>query len=476
MEITSGLFLLFLIAALLIYYLLPRRPQNYWLLFVSYVFCITWAWEFALVLFVVTAVNFLLGPRLRRDKQGQRSILWLGLAFNVLVLVLFRTADFFVPQLTELFGQLGFEMQLGTLQILVPVGLSFYTVQNISYLLDVYRGQTAAAKDPIDFALYLAYFPKFLAGPIERANSFLPKLGQQRIVDNDVLARSTTLIAVGLIRKLLIADTLTAAIPLDVFEAPRFFSAVELWAWLFVYGFALYNDFAGYTSIVRGVSGFFGIELSPNFREPYFSRNFGEFWNSWHITLSHWLRDYIYFPSLRSLLRRNPSRRNLANIVVPPLLTMLVSGLWHGFSLHMLVWGGLHGVYQIGERVLSLSGPVVPPDRRPKWRQWLAMGIVFILVMWAWVPFRLEMPAAIEFWKQLLTFGEFSLRYRRLVLVAGYVLLSVAIDVIQRYYQDEAAFLRWPRLVQAALLATVIFLTFILSQGSTAEPFVYQGF
>jgi D-alanyl-lipoteichoic acid acyltransferase DltB (MBOAT superfamily) len=476
LEITTGTFLLFLTTALVIYYLLPRRPQNYWLLLVSYVFCITWAWEFALVLTVVIAVNFLLGRRLGQKKTGKRSLLWSGLAFNVLALVFFRTADFFVPEMLNLASQLGFQIKLGTLQILLPVGLSFYVVENISYLLDVYRGQTEAAKDPVDFALYLAYFPKLLAGPIERANSFLPKLRQQRIVNNEFLARSFTLIIVGLFRKVLIADTLTASIPWDVFEAPGNFGAIELWGWLFVYGFALYNDFAGYTSIVRGISGLFGIELSLNFHQPYFSRNFGEFWNSWHITLSHWLRDYIYFPQLRALLRRNPGRRKWSNIVFPPVTTMLISGLWHGFSLHMLLWGGLHGLYQIGERVLSLSGPVVPADQRPKWRQALAMGVVFILVMWAWVPFRVDIPVAIEFWQQLLSFGEFGLRYRRLVFAAGFVLASVALDIVQRKYQDEVVFLRWPRLVQAALLAIVVFLILIVSQGDNVEPFVYQGF
>ncbi len=476
MEITSGLFLLFLSVALIIYYLLPRRPQNYWLLFVSYVFCITWAWEFALVLGIVTAVNFLLGQHLGLKEQGQRSLLWAGLVFNILALVFFRTAEFYVPQMMELAGQLGVEVGLGTLQILLPVGLSFYIVENISYLLDVHRGQTEAEADLVDFALYLAYFPKLLAGPIERANIFLPKLRQQRIVDNDLLARSFTLIAIGLFRKLLIADTLSASIPWDVFEEPGNFGAVELWGWLFIYGFALYNDFAGYTSIVRGISGLFGIELSFNFCQPYFSRNFGEFWNSWHITLSHWLRDYIYFPSLRALLRRNPSRRNAVNFVIPPMVTMLVSGLWHGFSFHMLVWGGLHGLYQIGERILSLSGPVVAPDRRPKWQQALAMGIVFILVMWAWVPFRVEMLVAVEFWKQLLSFGELGLRYRRIILATAFVLASVTLDIVQRYSNDEAVFLHWPRFVQAALLAGVIFLTLIVSQGDNIEPFVYQGF
>lgn len=476
MQVTSGSFVAFVAFALIVYYLLPRRPQNYWLLLVSYAFCITWAWHFAVVLFVVTIVNYFIARRLHSDGQGRKALLWVAIAFNILTLVVFRAGNFFVPNLQQLLSSLGVVTELGVLQILLPLGLSFYIVQNISYQVDVFRGQTKPSGDFVDFALYQAYFPKFLAGPIERADSFLPKLAQQRVVDNEVLARSITLLAVGAFRKIFIADTLTAMIPWDVFQAPANFGAFELWGWLFVYGFALYNDFAGYTSIVRGVSGFFGIELSQNFLQPYFSRNFSEFWNSWHMTLSFWLRDYVYFPTLRSLLRRNRSRTSLLNIVVPPLTTMLVSGLWHGFSLNMLAWGGLHGVYQIGERALSLRGPVVPPDQRPLWRQMLAMGVVFMLVMWAWVPFRLEMPLALQFWQQLLTFGDFGLRYRRLVFAAAYVLIAVTLDVLQRHYRDEVVFLRWPRPVQGFLLATVIFLVVLLSAGTVTTPFVYQGF
>jgi alginate O-acetyltransferase complex protein AlgI len=304
----------------------------------------------------------------------------------------------------------------------------------------------------------------------------LPKLAQPRYVDNDLLARSFTLIVVGALRKMLIADALTASIPPEVFEAPRFFSAPELWGWLIVYGFALYNDFAGYTSIVRGISGLFGIEPSLNFWQPYFSRNFTEFWNSWHITLSHWLRDYVYFPSARALLRRSRGRVTAASVVVPPLVTMLVSGLWHGFNLHMLVWGGLHGLYLVGERLLALRGKSGPAGRRPRWQQAGSMAVVFVLVMWAWVPFRLEMPEALAYWRQLLVFGDFSLQHRRLALAAGYVAASLVIDVVQRWFQDEVVFLRWPRPAQAFLLAAALFLLIIISAGQTTEVFVYQGF
>jgi alginate O-acetyltransferase complex protein AlgI len=219
----------------------------------------------------------------------------------------------FCRSLETLLERLGIPTQAGGLQILVPLGLSFYVLQTISYLVDVYRGQLKAERNWMNFALYLAYFPKIIAGPIERARSFLPKLAPARIVDNSMISRGVSLIFVGMVRKLLIADTLTAFILPDVFEVPAKYTPPELIGWLVIYAFALYNDFAGYTDIVRGISGLFGIELSSNFRVPYFSRNFTEFWSRWHITLSEWLRDYIYFPLSRALGRRNPGRRDLAS-------------------------------------------------------------------------------------------------------------------------------------------------------------------
>lgn len=476
MQITSGQFAIFTIFTLIVYYILPRRQQNYWLLLASYAFCITWAWQFAVVLFIVTTINYVLAQRQRLEGQGHKGSLWTAVGFNIAVFSFFRLSGFYVEEMETLLRSLGLASELGVMQFLLPVGLSFYILENIAYQIDVHRGQMKPADDFVDYALFQAYFPKLLAGPIERAGVFLPKLAQQRVVDNDALARSFTLIAIGAFRKILIADTLTDMMPWDLFVAPANFGALELWGWLFVYGFALYNDFAGYTSIVRGVSGMFGIEISQNFLQPYLSRNFSEFWNSWHITLSHWLRDYIYFPTMRALIRRDRRRASVINIAVPPIVTMLISGLWHGFSLQMLAWGGLHGTFQVAERALSLRGKVVPPDQLPLWRKILATGVVFILVMWAWVPFRMELPVAIEFWQQLLSFNDFGLRYRRLVFSVVYVLAAVMLDVMQRYYQDECLFLRWPRLAQSFLLAAVLFFIIIVSFGTVTQPFVYQGF
>ena len=476
MNITSIYFALFTALVLGVYYLLPRRQQNIWLLFVSLVFVALWNWQFAISLSLVTIVNFVIALRLRVNGQNHPRLLWAGIIFNVLFLVIFRAKDFFLPELAAFVERLGISTQAGGLNILIPLGLSYYVLQAISYVVDVHRGQLNAETDLVDFALYLAYFPKFIAGPIERARTFLPKLAQPRVVDNQMLARSAMLIFVGLTRKLLIADLLTASFLTDVFEFPAKYNPIELTLWLVIYAFALYNDFAGYTNIVRGVSGFFGIELSANFRVPYFSRSFTEFWTRWHITLSEWLRDYIFFPVSRMLSRRNPGRRDLTNLVLPPMLTMLVSGLWHGFGLHMLLWGGLHGLFLVFERVATLRRPGGQPQTQPVWRQGLAMVTIFSLVILAWVPFRWELPAAFEFWRSFLEWTSFDIRYRRLLIVIPFLVVSLVMDFLQYYKEDEFVYLKWPRLAQAACMAAVLMLVFIVTAGDFREPFVYQEF
>jgi D-alanyl-lipoteichoic acid acyltransferase DltB (MBOAT superfamily) len=399
-----------------------------------------------------------------------------GIGLNVATLLFFRTANFFLPELIRLIAVLGIQLPGTSLQILLPIGMAFYTLQNISYLVDVHRGQTNAATNIIDFALYLVYFPKLLSGPIERERTLLPKLAQPRRVDNQLLARSFTLIIIGLIRKLFIAGILSSIIFWDAFETPSKYTGPELISWIVLYGFFLYNDFAGYTSIVRGVSGFFGIELSKNFNQPYFARNMTEFWNSWHISLSHWLRDYIYFPISRTILKGRTAQRRIMNMLFPPMVTMLVSGLWHGLSWHMFLWGGLHGLYQVAERLASLRKPVVPPQQQPIWRRGFAISIVFVLVSLAWVPFVMDLPIALDYWRGMFDWAYPVIRYRRILLAIPLFIVVLLFDWLQRRYQDDEFFLRWPRLVQASLLAGCIFILMILLQADQPEPFVYQGF
>jgi D-alanyl-lipoteichoic acid acyltransferase DltB (MBOAT superfamily) len=475
MIITSLNFVFFTLLVLLVYYQFDQRWQNAWLLLVSYIFVFTWDWRFAFLLGAVTAVNFVIALRLKVNGENRRNLLWLGIGLNVFVLIFFRAYNFFLPEMKILLERLGISIQANGLDLLIPLGLSFYTLQTISYLIDVYRGQLSAEKNLVNFSLYLAYFPKIVAGPIERARSFLPKLVRSRTVDGSMISRSLSLIFLGMGRKLLIADTLSAWILPDVFEIPAKYNPPELAAWLIIYSFAIYNDFAGYTEMARGVSGLFGIELSVNFRTPYFSRSFTEFWTRWHISLSEWLRDYIYFPVSRALSRRNPDRRAMVNLVVPPMLTMLVSGIWHGFGIHMVIWGSIHGMYLTLERIPSIWRPTIPPQNQPAWKQGLAMASVFMLVILAWVPFRWGVPVAFDFWNSMLRGSDFSIGYSRIFWALPILLGSLFIDYLQYHTQDEFVYLKWPRWVRAVCMAMIMMLVFLVTGGDFKEPFVYQA-
>jgi alginate O-acetyltransferase complex protein AlgI len=470
MLIVSLTFFGFSAAILLAYYLLRVRGQNFLLLGASYAFYLTWSWSFPLLLLVLTGVNFGLGRALE-SRPARRRWLGLGIAVNLGGLAVFKYADFFVPQLDRFLSPLG--LPLAGLRILLPVGMSFYILQAIAYLVDVSRRQTAASRDFVDFALAMAYFPKLTSGPIERFREFLPKLARPRSVNNAEWSRSFSLIVIGLVRKIVIADVLLAAVPSNLIHNPARHSSPELIIWMLTYVFGLYNDFAGYTQIVRGISGLFGIPLSRNFAFPLFSRNLTEFWSRWHISLSNWLRDYIYFPLSRALVRRYPGRFNLANLLLPPLLTMAASGLWHGTGWHMLAWGLAMGGLLVFERIPSLWRPVIPPARRPRLRRYLGTAALWGGAVLAGVLFRASLPKAVAFWKRLFSFSDLALPQSRVFLV---MIPALWIDWVQYRRRSEWAFLDWPWPVRALLLAIAALAVLLFSQSQINEPFIYQGF
>jgi alginate O-acetyltransferase complex protein AlgI len=454
-----------------LYYVLPMRAQNILLLAASYAFYASLSWTFPLVLLVMTGADYALGRRVVPGRTHRRRWLALGILFNLAVLLFFKFARFFVPDMIRLLSGLG--LPLEGLRILLPIGLSFYSLQAISYLVDVSRKQAVPADNIIDFALAMAYFPKLIAGPIERFRDFIPALARPRIVDKTVVSRSLTLLVIGLVRKVVVADTLLAAVPGRLYTNPGQFSAAELVIWSATFMAGLYNDFAGYTEIVRGVSGFFGIELSRNFAFPFFSRNFTEFWSRWHISLSTWLRDYIYFPVSRALARRSLSRFNVANLVLPTVVTMLASGLWHGTGWNFVVWGFLMGLVLIAERLPSLWRPVVAPEKRPAWRRYLATATLLICGLLVVVMFKASVPAALIIWGRILTWTGSALPDSRVFLI---MIPALWIDWIQYRRKDEWAFLAWPRAAQAALLAAAVLAVFLFSRAQLNEPFIYQGF
>lgn len=461
MNVISLEFGVLVLAVFAAYYTLPH--QNPILLTASFIFLGLWAWEFALVTLLLTVFNFYFAKRLGHDKPASR--LWLGVAVNIAALVFFKYNDFFI---NNFFG-----LNSDGLKLLLPIGISFYTLQHIAYLFDVQRGTTTPSENLLHFALYTTYFPKLIAGPIERSREFLPQLTTPKIVDNAVLTRSFGLIAVGVVRKVLIADVLLTLIPDGAFREPQDYAAPLLLNWLLAYSFALYNDFAGYTSVVRGVSGLFGIELTNNFNFPYFASSLTEFWNRWHISLSHWLRDYIYLPLTRALIRRGYKRDATVSLILPPMATMLISGLWHGVGWHMLLWGALHGFYQVVEKFITRKRSTISLQNVPGWRKGLSAVLVFGLVVLAWIPFRMELPQATEFIASLVSNLRFQMPNPIPLVI---VVFAVGLDWVQYRKHDELVFLRWNEWIQAGLLACILLAVFLVTQVDSTEPFIYQGF
>lgn len=454
-----------LVVAVLVYHRSPAHARTGWLLVLSYAFYAWWAWRFLPVLIVLTLGTYAIGTQIAatppsREEERQRrrrAWLWAGVALNLAALALLRYGYRSAP----------FEAPFAVL------GISFYSLQAVAYMVDTYSGTLRTPPTLAAFALYLAYFPKIVAGPIERPQAFVSQLTQPPVVDDARLARAATLIAVGLTRKLVLADPLASLLPLAAFDAPAGRDALALATLLVGYAFVLYNDFAGYTSIARGVSCLFGIELSPNFAQPFAAHSFTNLWNRWHITFSHWLRDYVYLPLSRRLLRRNLSRTNVANLLLPPLATMLVCGLWHGGSLHMLLWGGLHGTYLVAERAASLRWPPAPKAVTPPWRYVGGVVLVFTLSCWTLVALRLPIAQALRFWQQLLIGPISALPDGRLLL---FMLPSIWLDWMQSRHGEDTVFMPWPRLARATALALAILLWFGLSGATAPTPFVYQGF
>jgi alginate O-acetyltransferase complex protein AlgI len=468
-TLLSPPFLGLCLGTLVLYYVLSQRAQTIVLLGASVVFAWSWGWEVLGALALFTIANYLLALCLPRRPW----LLGWGVALNLAAWVCLRHLDFFVPQFLEMLARMGIRDSGPGPQLLPPVGLSFYVLSAISYLVDVRQGLIPPCRDLPAFALFLGYFPKLLAGPIERARTFLAQLALRRVVDNQVVARSLARIALGLTRKVVFADTLRRMVPLEAWTTPGPLPSPMLALWLLAQVVSIYNDFAGYTDIVRGVSGLFGLELSANFATPLFSRSFSELWTRWHVSLSSWLRDYIYLPLSRAGLRRTSQPGHPLSLWIPPMVTMLASGLWHGGTANMLVWGAVNGVYLAVERAIALRRPVLPLDRLPVPRQLLRSLVVVTLTLVGITVFLMPLPAAFAYLRALLSMdpmGPLDLR------VVGILVPSFLVDAWQYRTREELPFLRWPPVAQAVLLALVLLILFLVTRADTVSPFVYQEF
>lgn len=383
MSFNSIDFLLFFPFVFLVYWLLPRRGQNLFLLAASYYFlCYIHLW-FGALIFMVTAVNYSCSIAISRCPEKKKFFLFLALLFCFGELAYFKYASFFLENVTLFFNNLGIPFSQPVLSIMLPVGISFYTFQAIAYTIDVYRGDTHPCYDIIDFSLFISFFPQLVAGPIERSQALLPQIRNNRQVSPEQIQQGLLLLTWGFFKKLVIADN-TGLIAFKVFSLtdPSFFL---LWSGVFAFGIQILADFWSYTDMARGSALLLGFKLSRNFDHPYFATSPADFWRRWHMTLSYWLRDYVYFPLGGSQV--GSSFRRGANIII----TFLLSGLWHGASWNFILWGAYHGLLvllnRVGKRLFSPIRSFLPNQLSFPLLLLKILG-TFVLINIGWLLFR----------------------------------------------------------------------------------------
>jgi alginate O-acetyltransferase complex protein AlgI len=478
MSFDTVTFWIFFAVAFLAWRLLPFPLAKGSALLASLFFYGWWNPWYLILIAASAGADYLAGARIdaARDRAGKRRWLAFSLCFNLGLLAVFKYAAFAVENFALLGRALGHPTHLALPDWVIPVGISFYTFQTLSYSLDIYRGNLAPCRSFLDFFLFVSFYPQLVAGPIVRARELLPQLARRRSLSLPAIQTGLYYCVSGLFLKVVIADNLAPAVE-RAFASATLPGLAPLSAWLGVLYFAvqIFADFAGYSGIAIGLAYLLGLRFPRNFRYPYISRGLSEFWTRWHISLSQWLRDYLYI-SLGGN-RHGPRRTYLAL-----LLTMLLGGLWHGASWTFVAWGGLHGVGLCVERLLRGDRRHKGPATRPSGTgdlvgRLVAMAVVFVFVLTTWVFFRAENFAVawqylermyVAPFREPFGFGD-PVQARFLVLVAPVFVLHLGQLAHEWYAVRKSA---WSRAVVAALML----LALTVVRGGGAQPFIYFQF
>jgi len=467
-------FVIFLPVVLLVYYQLPHKWQNRFLLVASCVFYAAWDWRFLFPLLASTSIDYWCAKRMEAlgvagaPREKRRPYVVLSVVTNLSLLGFFKYFNFFYENFQALAAGLGFHPRLTTLEIVLPIGISFYTFQALSYTIDVYRGHFHPTNSFFDFLLAVLYFPHLVAGPIQRAASLIPQVMKPRQVTREQIIEGIHLIAWGYFKKVFIADNVSPV-------ADRMFNLVSPDGWqtmIAVYAFAvqIYCDFSGYTDIARGSAKLMGFEFVLNFNLPYLATNPSDFWKRWHISLSSWLRDYLYIPLGGNRGSRMATYRNL-------MLTMIIGGFWHGAAWNFLLWGFYHGLLLVVHRLLE-----------PAWRifDWpgvwgrrisflLRMILFFQLTCYGWLLFRARSFAQI-FGMTASLFRPWQVDWTLAQQLLPYALPLIVVQVFQ-YLTGKLHFLDWPHLpAEVRVVVYSVFLYCVLFRGGMPQSFIYFQF
>src|ERR1043166_2713658 len=370
-------FFWFFLAVFCVYWALrENRSRKRWLLVCSYVFYAAWNWKFLFLLMGSSLLDYIVGMMLPRTENPRTRRHWLilSLTANLGTIALFKYCNFFITSAAALLAWLGLPASLHTLNIIIPVGVSFYTFHSMSYTIDVYRGKMRAVSSLLDVACFIGFFPQMVAGPIVRARSFLPQLQSLRKFSDVDVRGALVLFLVGFFKKACVADGVAPTVD-KYFESPATYGASSAWLAILFYGIQVYCDFSGYTDMAIACARLLGYELTLNFNFPYLARSVADFWHRWHISLSTWLRDYLYVPLGGNRGNRWFVARNI-------MLTMMLGGLWHGGAWTFVIWGTLHGIMLVLHR--QWAEWKTPPPRLATVVSWIAWP----LTAW-WICFTL---------------------------------------------------------------------------------------
>ncbi|MGB0868526.1 MAG: MBOAT family O-acyltransferase [Flavobacteriales bacterium] len=465
MLFNSFVFFIFLVFIWVVFLSLKNKQKGrvYWILFSSYLFYGYWEWKFLLLIFLSTIIDFLIGQKIEDSGDEIKSKRWLilSMVLNLTILGFFKYYNFFISSFID-FGLL-FNLKLSApiLNILLPVGISFYTFQTMSYSIDIYRKRIKAERNIAYFALFIAFYPQLVAGPIERAEHMFEQFKKRFFPTKQQCKEGFHLIALGLFKKVMIGDTLGRIVD-ELFSEPESFYSLELIAGVILFGLQIYADFSGYTQIARGTSKLLGVELMKNFSQPYLSTSITEFWRRWHISLSSWLKDYLYIS-----LGGNRNGRTKINLM----LTMVIGGLWHGANWTFIVWGFLHGSYLIiHKKVMS---------KNLKLNYWLSWILTQFLVFYAWLFFRANsIGDALLIHKQILKFeysfeGVLLLKTSLIIGALVFVLdcferKTVVNDVLLQFVKRKS--------VRVGISLSFIIISFMYMFQNKPLPFIYFQF
>lgn len=494
MLFNSFQFVVFFPTILILYLLLPKKVKPVLLLLASYFFYMCWNPKYIVLILFTTIVTYACGLLVgKAGSDGKKKLwMWLCIISNLSVLFLFKYFSFFLDNINHALSVFGANPVESPFHFLLPVGISFYTFQAIGYVIDVYRGDIAAEKNPLDYALFVSFFPQLVAGPIERSKNLLPQIkeiSKKNLFTYDGLVSGFGTMLWGFLLKTVIADR--AAILVDhVFENYYRYGTIELVLAMMLFAVQIYADFAGYSAIAIGASRVMGIRLMENFETPYFATSVADFWNRWHISLSTWLKDYLYIPL-------GGNRKGKVRKYLNLLITFLVSGLWHGAAWHFVIWGLLHGIYRVvGEITTPLRDKIedrLNVNKEVFSFRFTKIVLTFFFVNIAWVFFRAaSLGDAVGFLKRMFTcFNPWALSDESIynlgldrrefgILIAGIILL-VAVSVLRHYRKAEiGAFLskqnfwfRW--IVFIALIVAVLLFGEYGIEFSSAK-FIYFDF